>query len=135
MGLSFRKSFKFGPLRLNLSRSGLGYSVGGKGFRVGRTAKGSTYTMASAGGVTWKKTYGSASSSTSPASPVPAPASHPVPPSPSSTPPGVPLGHRLSLLTTRLHQVRWSALSSGTQTMVLLGISLVLGLLVASLVR
>lgn len=35
MGLSFRKSFKVGPVRLNLSRSGLGMSTGVKGFRVG----------------------------------------------------------------------------------------------------
>lgn len=135
MGLSFRKSFKFGPLRINLSRSGLGYSVGGKGFRVGRTAKGSTYTTASAGGFTWKKTHGSVASAPSSTGPISAPASNPVPSLPPSAPPRVLLGHRLALLKARLRKARWSALSSGTQTLVLLGFSLVLGILVAVLVR
>jgi len=35
MGWFLRKSFSFGPVRLNLSKSGLGYSVGVKGARVG----------------------------------------------------------------------------------------------------
>ena len=34
MGLRFRKSINLGGLRLNLSNSGVGYSVGKKGFRV-----------------------------------------------------------------------------------------------------
>ena len=33
MGFRFRKSFQAGPVRINLSKSGVGYSVGGKGFR------------------------------------------------------------------------------------------------------
>lgn len=40
MGLRFRKSINLGPLRINLSKSGVGFSVGVKGFRVGRSAKG-----------------------------------------------------------------------------------------------
>jgi|GEM_PF-1030933 len=32
MGFFYRKSVNFGPFRVNLSKSGLGYSVGGKGF-------------------------------------------------------------------------------------------------------
>ena len=40
MGLRFRKSINIGPLRINLSKSGVGFSVGVKGFRVGRSAKG-----------------------------------------------------------------------------------------------
>ncbi len=40
MGLRFRKSVNFGPLRINFSKSGVGYSVGGKGFRITKTAKG-----------------------------------------------------------------------------------------------
>lgn len=40
MGLRYRKSIKFGPFRLNFSKSGVGYSVGGKGYRVTKTAKG-----------------------------------------------------------------------------------------------
>jgi Protein of unknown function (DUF4236) len=33
MGWNFRKPFNFGPLRVNLSRRGVGYSVGVRGFR------------------------------------------------------------------------------------------------------
>ncbi len=41
MGLRFRKSINLGcGLRVNLSRSGVGYSWGGKGFRVSRSARG-----------------------------------------------------------------------------------------------
>lgn len=40
MGLRFRKSFNIGPLRINLSKSGIGFSLGVKGFRVSRSAKG-----------------------------------------------------------------------------------------------
>ena len=47
MGLRFRKSFKFGPARINLSKSGIGYSVGTKVFRVTKTAKGTVRTTAS----------------------------------------------------------------------------------------
>ena len=32
MGLIYRKSVNCGPFRVNLSGSGLGYSVGGRGF-------------------------------------------------------------------------------------------------------
>ncbi len=44
MGFYIRKSFKLGPLRLNLQRSGLGASVGTKGARLGLSAKGKLYT-------------------------------------------------------------------------------------------
>lgn len=47
MGFRFRKSLKFGPFRINLSKSGVGYSVGGKGFRVTKSATGETYATAS----------------------------------------------------------------------------------------
>ncbi|MGI5963646.1 MAG: DUF4236 domain-containing protein [Lawsonibacter sp.] len=47
MGFRFRKSANFGPLRVNLSKSGVGYSVGGKGFRVTKKANGGTRTTAS----------------------------------------------------------------------------------------
>ena len=40
MGFTYRKSVNLGPFRVNLSKSGLGYSVGGRGFRVGTTARG-----------------------------------------------------------------------------------------------
>lgn len=44
MGFRFRKSIKAGPLRINLSKSGVGYSVGGKGFRYTKKANGGTRT-------------------------------------------------------------------------------------------
>lgn len=47
MGLNFRKSINLGPFRINFSKSGIGYSVGGKGFRVTKTATGKTRTTAS----------------------------------------------------------------------------------------
>lgn len=47
MGLRIRKSVNFGPLRVNLSKSGVGYSVGTKGFRVTKKANGKMYTTAS----------------------------------------------------------------------------------------
>lgn len=40
MGLRFRKSINIGPLRINLSKSGVGFSIGWRGFRVSRSAKG-----------------------------------------------------------------------------------------------
>ena len=44
MGFYYRKSVNLGPFRVNLSKSGLGYSVGGRGFRVGTTPRGRKYT-------------------------------------------------------------------------------------------
>jgi hypothetical protein len=43
MGFYFRRSMNVGPFRLNLSRSGVGWSVGGRGFRTGRSARGRKY--------------------------------------------------------------------------------------------
>lgn len=40
MGLRFRKSINFGPFRINLSKSGVGFSIGWRGFRVSHSAKG-----------------------------------------------------------------------------------------------
>ena len=43
MGFRFRKSFNLGKgLKINLSKHGIGYSVGTKGVRVTKTAKGTT---------------------------------------------------------------------------------------------
>lgn len=47
MGFRFRKSLNFGPFRINFSKSGIGYSFGGKGFRVTKTADGRTRSTAS----------------------------------------------------------------------------------------
>ncbi len=43
MGWSYRKSLNFGPFRVNLSKSGAGYSFGGRGFRTGVRADGRRY--------------------------------------------------------------------------------------------
>ena len=47
MGLRFRKSINIGPLRINFSKSGIGFSLGVKGFRVSRSAKGKMTATAS----------------------------------------------------------------------------------------
>src|ERR1017187_2903879 len=47
MAWRFRRSLKLGPLRLNFSKSGIGYPAGVRGFRVSTDAKGRTYTAAS----------------------------------------------------------------------------------------
>lgn len=40
MGIRFRKSINFGGARINVSKSGIGGSVGGNGFRVTKKAGG-----------------------------------------------------------------------------------------------
>ena len=47
MGWSFRRSINIGPLKVNLSKSGVGYSVGTRGFRIGKDAKGRAYSSLS----------------------------------------------------------------------------------------
>lgn len=47
MGFYFRKSMNMGPFRVNLSRGGVGWSVGGRGFRSGRSGRGRRYTTIS----------------------------------------------------------------------------------------
>lgn len=44
MGFRFRKSFNFGGFRINLSKSGIGYSFGAKGVRFTKKAGGGTRT-------------------------------------------------------------------------------------------
>lgn len=43
MGWNWRRSLRFGPLKVNLSKSGVGYSVGLPGVRLGTDAKGRKY--------------------------------------------------------------------------------------------
>jgi len=43
MGWQYRKSVNFGPFRVNVSGSGVGYSLGGRGFRTGVSAGGRRY--------------------------------------------------------------------------------------------
>ena len=47
MGWGFRKSLSIGPFRVNLSKSGVGYSVGGRGFRAGINSQGRRYSSVS----------------------------------------------------------------------------------------
>lgn len=65
MGFRFRKSINAGPLRINLSKSGVGASVGGKGFRYTKKAGGGTRATVSipGTGVSYVKDYSSTSSS------------------------------------------------------------------------
>lgn len=60
MGFRFRKSAKVGPFRINFSKSGVGYSFGGKGFRVTKKAGGGMRTTASipGSGISYVKDYG-----------------------------------------------------------------------------
>jgi hypothetical protein len=43
MGFYYRKSVSLGPFRVNVSKAGLGYSVGTRGFRTGVSARGRRY--------------------------------------------------------------------------------------------
>ena len=47
MSWSYRKSIRIGPFRVNLSKSGVGYSVGAGGFRSGVSSSGRRYTSVS----------------------------------------------------------------------------------------
>lgn len=58
MGFYLRKSFKCGPLRINLSKSGLGASFGVKGLRYGINSKGKEYIHAGRYGLYYKKQFG-----------------------------------------------------------------------------
>ena len=57
MSMRYRKSIKAGPFRINLSKSGIGWSVGGKGYRYTKTANGRTRTTTSipGTGISWVK--------------------------------------------------------------------------------
>ncbi len=43
MGFTYRKSVNLGPFRVNFNKSGIGYSVGGRCFRTGISARGKKY--------------------------------------------------------------------------------------------
>jgi hypothetical protein len=67
MGWSYRKSFKAGPMRINLSKSGLGTSVGVKGARIGIDARGRSYSHVSIPGTgIQSRRYGSSEKRTKP---------------------------------------------------------------------
>lgn len=60
MGFRFRKSKKVGPFRINLSKKGVGWSVGNKWFRYTKKAGGGTRTTTSlpGTGLSFVKDYG-----------------------------------------------------------------------------
>ena len=62
MGFHLRKSIKCGPIRFNLSNSGVGFSTGVKGLRVGVDAKGRSYIGGGVGMLRYRKTSRSTSS-------------------------------------------------------------------------
>lgn len=64
MSLSFRKSLKFGPFKINLSKGGIGVSAGVKGLRIGTGPRGN-YVSAGSHGVYYRKTFGGSRSSPS----------------------------------------------------------------------
>lgn len=75
MGFRFRKSFGKGPFRVTVSKSGVGYSVGGKGFRYTKKAGGGTRTTASipGTGISFVSDSGSKAKNSRPVSSKPVP--------------------------------------------------------------
>jgi len=57
VGWYLRKSLKLGPLRFNLSKSGIGTSIGVKGLRVGTGPRGS-YVHGGRGGLYFREPLG-----------------------------------------------------------------------------
>jgi S-DNA-T family DNA segregation ATPase FtsK/SpoIIIE len=57
MSFFLRKSLRFGPIRFNLSKSGIGVSAGVKGLRIGKGPRGN-YVSAGRGGIYYRKTLG-----------------------------------------------------------------------------
>lgn len=55
MAFYLRKSFRMGPVRVNLSKSGLGVSAGVTGARIGITSQGKPYVHAGRGGLYIRK--------------------------------------------------------------------------------
>src|SRR3954468_10310539 len=64
MGLYLRKSLRVGPLRFNLSGSGIGVSTGIPGLRIGTGPRGN-YIHAGRGGLYYRKSLGRIKRSTS----------------------------------------------------------------------
>jgi len=81
MAWFLRKAFTFGPLRINLSKRGLGASFGVKGARVGIDAKGRPYAAGGRGGLYFRR-YAKRPRPDEPAAPGPdvAPGSRPTSP-------------------------------------------------------
>jgi hypothetical protein len=65
MGWNWRRSLRFGPLKINLSKSGVGYSVGIRGARLGTDAKGRKYQSLNLPGTgIYRRDYASSQTST-----------------------------------------------------------------------
>ena len=58
MSFYIRKPFRFGPIRLNLSKSGFGFSGGVKGCRLGINAQGRPYTHMGRYGLYYRHFFG-----------------------------------------------------------------------------
>ena len=58
MGFYLRKSFRAGPIRFNLSKSGIGASVGVTGARLGMSSSGRAYVHGGRGGLYYRKSFG-----------------------------------------------------------------------------
>ena len=55
MGFYIRKSFRLGPIRFNLSKSGVGLSAGVRGARIGVNARRKRYIHLGRGGIYYRK--------------------------------------------------------------------------------
>lgn len=62
MGFYLRKAFRAGPIRFNLSKSGIGLSAGVTGARIGLSSRGQTYVHGGRGGIYYRKTLSGGSS-------------------------------------------------------------------------
>jgi len=63
MAFYLRKGFNFGPIRINLSKSGLGLSAGVTGARIGINSRGQSYIHGGRHGLYYRKNLGSVNSS------------------------------------------------------------------------
>jgi len=62
MGWNFRRTFRSGPFRVNISKSGIGYSVGSPFLRVGKGPRGTRISSSISGtGIYYRKEYTSGS--------------------------------------------------------------------------
>ncbi len=65
MAFYLRKGINFGPIRVNLSKSGLGFSAGVTGARIGINSKGQTYVHGGRHGLYYRKNLSSGGRSSS----------------------------------------------------------------------
>ena len=61
MGFYLRKAFRAGPIRFNLSKSGIGVSAGVTGARIGLSSTGGAYVHGGRGGLYYRKSLGDGS--------------------------------------------------------------------------